>query len=225
MDETARKVRKFVLDSFLERTDAPAAEEIANGLSLTLPATKGALKELDAGHHLRLLEGTYRILMAFPFSAISTPFRVTRSNGKRYFANCAWDSIAFLPMLDESIRIDSFCDRCARPLGFRLESGGSFRDNEGLPFVHLKLPASAWWRDITRTCSNTMVFVGPEEMGGGRDDIRRRTDTGYLTVEQVVQISIPIYSGKLKFEYDRPPASTIQMTFERLGLSGPHWKL
>ena len=225
MNETARTVRKFVFDSFLERTYAPAAEEIANELRLSLGETKAALAELDEGHHLKLLEGTSRILMAFPFSAISTPFRVTRSNGKRYFANCAWDSIAFLPMLDESVRIDSFCERCGKPVGFQLEKGVGSEATEGLPLVHLALPASAWWQDITRTCSNTMTFVGPEELEEGTAGTGQGADAGFLTVPQVVEMSVPIYSGKLKLEYERPPAAILRSTFERLGLAGPYWKI
>lgn len=225
MEETARKVRKFVFDRFLEQTTAPAAEEIAQNLHLSVPVTKSALRELDEGHHLKLLEGTSRILMAFPFSAIATPFRVTRSNRKRYFANCAWDSIAFHPMLDEPIRVDSYCDRCGKPLTFRLERGKGVPTLTDLPRVHLSLPASAWWKDITRTCANTMVFWGPEELEGGRDDDRPVTEAGLVTVDQIVQMSLPIYAGKLRFEYDRPPDSEVQSTFELLGLSGPSWKL
>ena len=225
MDETARRVRKFVFDSFLERTFAPAVEEIADHLHLNIPSTKTALRELDEGHHLKLLEGTSRILMAFPFSAIATPYRVTRSNGKRYFANCAWDSIAFHPMLHEPVQVDSFCDRCGESLSFHLERGNATPASGDLPRVLLALPASAWWKDITRTCANTMVYFGPEEFRPGRADALPNAESGLVTVDQVIQMSIPIYSGKLKLEYDRPPAAELQRTFERLGLSGPHWKL
>ena len=224
MEEIDREVRKFVFDHFLERSSAPTAPEIAQGLRAELRTVKESLHRLDDAHHLKLLEGTTRILMAFPFSAIATPFRVIRSNGTRYFANCAWDSIAFHPMLNEPVRIDSFCDRCGRSVEFRLEGGKGVPAGGPLPTVHLGLPASEWWKDITRTCSNTMVFLGPEETpekhGSGR-----APEPGRLTVDQVAQMSVPIYSGKMNRDYDRPPTAVIQATFQRLGLTGPYWQL
>ena len=220
-----RSIRKFVFDYFLEHAVAPSAPEIAAGLELPLSQVKDSLRTLDEAHHLKLLEGTSRILMAFPFSAIATPFRVIRGDGRRYFANCAWDSIAFHPMLNEPVRVDSFCDRCGKAVGFRLEAGKGVRIEGPLPSVLLSLPATQWWSDITRTCSNTMVFLGAEEVRSIGSDANAPPEPGRITVDQVVEMSVPIYSGKLNRDYDRPPASVIQATFRRVGLTGSYWQL
>lgn len=225
MDATERTVRKFVFDYFLSQTTAPSPGDIAQQLQLPLPEVKAVLRRLDDDHHLKLLEGTSRILMAFPFSAVASPFRVTRPNGMRYFANCAWDSIAFHPMLQEPIQIDSFCDDCGKPLRFRIVESRGVPVSGELPRVHIMLPAQEWWKDITRTCSNTMVFLGPEETERIGVDGRGPATPGVVTVDQVVAMSVPIYSGKLNLEYDRPPPSAVQSAFERLGLSGAYWKL
>ncbi len=225
MDSVDRDVRKFVFDFFLENAFAPSAQEVAGRLDLSLPAIMDALERLDQAHHLKLLEGTSRILMAFPFSAISTPYRVTRKNGQRYFANCAWDSIAFHAMLNEPVLIESFCDRCEASLAFRLEGGKGISIGQPLPRVRLALPAAEWWKDITRTCANTMVFLGPEESGRQSGALGDSEDPGIVTVDQVYRMSVPIYSGKLRLEYERPPPSVIQSTFESLGLTGPFWRL
>lgn len=223
MDATERLVRQFVLNHFLEHTTAPAAEEIAGFLRIPLPRAKEALGRLDSGHHLKLLEGTFRILMAFPFSALSTPFRVTRSNGKRYFANCAWDAVAFHPMLNEPVTVDSFCDACGRPLQFRVEHGKGVATDGPLPRLRISRPASEWWTDITTTCANTMVFLGDEETAAEASS--GPSSTGIVSVDQVVQMSLPIYAGKLSLEYERPAARAIQANFHRIGLTGPHWTL
>ena len=225
MNDPDRRVRKFVFDYFLEHAVAPAAPEIAAGLGLELGRTREALQSLDRAHHIKLLEGTYRILMAFPFSALATPFRVTRTNGTRYFANCAWDSIAFHPMLNEPLRVDSYCDRCGKALAFRLEDSRGVPMGGPLPIVVLELPAREWWQDITRTCANTMVFLGAEETKIPETGSMHSIDSGQLTVDQVVRMSGPIYSDKLRIDYDRPASDVIQASFDRLGLKGPHWKL
>ena len=225
MDATDRTVRKFVFDYFLEHAYAPSAPEISAGLGTALDRTAQALRALDAAHHLKLLEGTTRILMAFPFSALATPYVVVRSNGRRYFANCAWDSVAFHPMLGEAIRVESFCDRCARPVRFGIDQGRARADVGDLPSVVLELPASEWWKDITRTCANTMVFWGPEETGPRTSTDASSRAPGLLTVEQVLAMSIPIYAGKMRLEYERPPPEVLRATFSGLGLTGPHWRL
>jgi len=224
-NDAERSTRKFVFDYFVEHSIAPSAPEIAAGLGLPLGQVKDSLHALDEAHHLKLLEGTSRILMAFPFSAIATPFRVTREDGRRYFANCAWDSIAFHPMLNEPVRVDSFCDRCGKAIGFRLEDGKGIRLEGPLPSVLLALPAARWWNDITRTCANTMVFLGEEEARSGGSESNAPLEPGRITVDQVAEMSVPIYSGKLNREYDRPPARVIQAAFRQLGLTGPYWEL
>ncbi len=225
LDATERTVRKFVFDYFLEHANAPSVPEIAAGARIDLDRTKRALRVLDEAHHLKLLDGTSRILMAFPFSALATPYVVVRTDGRRYFANCAWDSIAFHSMLAEPVHIESFCDRCARPVRFDLDRGRPRTDVGGLPSVVLELPASDWWKDITRTCANTMVFWGSEESDARASGASASSEPGRLTVDQVLAMSVPIYAGRMRLEYDRPPPEVLRATFARLGLNGAHWTL
>jgi hypothetical protein len=221
LGELDRRVRKFVFDYLLENTTAPSVEEIAGARGIPVPEARAALERLDEAHHIKLLEGTARILMAFPFSAMSTPYRVTRADGRRYFANCAWDSVAFHVMLEEPIRVDSFCAQCGEPLSFRVKDGNGLEVDGALPIIQLRLPATEWWKDITRTCANTMVFLCSEKHLQAAE--HRLSDQGSVTIQQVVQISGPIYHGKMRLDYERPPAATIRASYERAGLTGPHW--
>lgn len=225
MQDVDRTARKFVFDYFLQQGSAPALEEIASHLGTTLAEGRDVLSRLDAGHQLKLLENTDRILMAFPFSAISTPYRVVRQDGRRYFANCAWDSIAFHPMLAESIGIESFCSHCGAPVQFRLEGHRGKSTSGPLPLVHLRLPAAEWWKDITRTCANTMVFLSSGDHVEGDPDPRTWSDRGIVTVDQVVQMSLPIYTTKMQLGYDRPAVEVVRANYERIGLTGPYWKI
>src|SRR5439155_5568052 len=88
--DLARDVRKFVFDSFLEHSIPPVLEEIMERFRLGRPQACEVLQALEAGRHLKLVPGTRRSLMAFPVSAVATPFRVGRSSGTWFFANCAW---------------------------------------------------------------------------------------------------------------------------------------
>src|SRR5207302_9848847 len=96
---------------------------------------------LEAARHVRLVPGTQRILMAFSFSAVATPFVVTRRNRRWYFANCAWDAVAFPAMLNEEVRIGWQWLHCAESISITLANGratASPRETR----VYLALPAS-----------------------------------------------------------------------------------
>jgi len=223
--ETDRRVRKFVFDFFLKQTFAPSLEEIAAEMKLSRSQTSGALQRLDAAHHIKMLEGTDRILMAFPLSAIATPHRVTRRTGQRYFANCAWDSVAFHPMLGEPVEISSFCRHCGIPIRFRMDSGRGVPSGDHLPVVYLAWPAATWWNDIVSTCANSMVFFdSPSHFAEWQ--ARPESKAGaVLTIEQVMGLSLPLYAKKLELDYERPPNEALEATFAKLGLTGDFWKL
>jgi len=139
LSETLQKtVRKYVYDYFLERERAPVIEEIMEKFHLDRMKAHQVLLGIEQAHNLSLVPGTQRILMAHPFSAIATPFKVTIGS-KTYYANCAWDSVAFHVMLSQDIRVDSFCHHCAKPIKINLEHGKAI-SNPPEPLVFLSMP-------------------------------------------------------------------------------------
>ena len=132
------------------------------GFSLSREGAANVLHALEAARHLALVKGTARILMAFPFSAVATAFRVSVGE-RRYFANCAWDAIAFHAMLGRDVRIDSFCHHCGTPIDVEMQDGRAVRVDPPGSIVYLAIPAARWWDAIITTCSNTMVFFASAE--------------------------------------------------------------
>ena len=109
-----------VFEQLVETGSPSVVEELMVEFGLSRAETTARARELADARHIALVSGTSRILMAFPFSAIATPFRVT-ANGRSYFANCCLGRVAFHSMLDEPITIDSFCQHCARADSHRAE--------------------------------------------------------------------------------------------------------
>lgn len=149
--QIAPRVRQFVYEHFLTRSRAPTADEISRALQRPLGEVESALRELATGRHLVLLGNTTRILMANPFSALPTPYRVEPEDGVRYYANCAWDAVAFHVMLQQPIRIQAACPDCADPIRVRLEEGRVVEVDPPTTVVHLGVPAARWWEDIVDT--------------------------------------------------------------------------
>ncbi len=217
-------VRKFIFDHFLEHASPPVVEQVMAEFSLARDDASRVLHDLEAARHLALVKGTDRILMAFPFSAIATPFRVT-AGGRLYFANCSWDAIAFHAMLGQDVAVDSFCHHCAAPIRIELADGRAIRVEPEGAIVYLALPPTDWWADITTTCSNTMVFFASVEH---RDASALCTSAGSaatLTPDQTHTLSLPIYPRKFDLDYARPSKEKLLDYWAAMGLTGSYWTL
>lgn len=222
-DDLAARVRTFIFDHFLEHAAPPVVEQVMTAFSLARADATDVLHRLEAARHIALVKGTARILMAFPFSAIATPFRVSVDGGG-YFANCAWDAVAFHAMLKRDVRIASSCHHCAAPIELELREGRTARAVPADTLVYLAVPAARWWDDIVTTCSNTMVFfASPEHRDAS--DLCASNGGASLTPDQVHQLSVPIYAQKMEPDYARPARDELVAHFASLGLSGDFWRL
>ena len=218
-------IRKLVLDTFLERGIPPLAEQIAQRFNISLAVSEETLDRLDAAHHLKLVPGTHRILMAFPFSAIATPYRVVLTNGREYFANCAWDAVAFHVMLNAPIRVESYCHHCTRAVQFDLKEYGPSSSSHDLPVIYLGLPAADWWKDIVRTCGSTMLLFGST---AHLEEWRREhpEESGQeVSLVTMVKLSEPLYRTKMERGFVRPSRDELVALFDSLDLRGPFWQV
>ena len=193
-------------------------------LHLTRDEVTHALHELEVARHIALVPGTARILMAFPFSAIATPFRV-EARGHEYFANCSWDAIAFHAMLGEDVRIRSACHHCGAPVAVDLADGAAIRVEPSGTLVHLALPPSRWWDDIVTTCGSTMVFFASADHCDASDLCGPADQAVSLTPDRVHALSGPIYARKFAPDYARPARDELVAHFAAIGLTGPYWQL
>ncbi len=88
MTDNLWEIRAFVYDHFKETARPPSVEDTAARFDLTNEEAVSVYEELNQRHAFFLSSGTHNILMANPFSAVETPFKV-QANDKTYFANCA----------------------------------------------------------------------------------------------------------------------------------------
>jgi hypothetical protein len=146
-DALDRDVRLAVYRKIVDEGYPPTAPEMAGSLGVETAEVEAALRRLEDAHMLALAPGSSHVLMAFPFSAIPTPFEV-RVGERRYFGNCIWDALGIPVTLGADATINSHCPDCAERL--RLE----IRDAALLPadgVIHFAVPAARWWDNIGAT--------------------------------------------------------------------------
>lgn len=224
-EQTVARVRLFIFQHFLQTARAPVVEELMTEFSLPREEVTAVLDGLVAARHIALVPGSARILMAFPFSAIATPFRV-RTRGQEYFANCAWDAVAFHTMLgNDDVEVESFCHHCATPIRIELSDGRATRVEPQETLIYLALRPTQWWENIVTTCSNTMVFFASPEHRDASDLCAPPDQAASLTPDQVHALSGPIYTPKLELDYARPTRDELLAHFASLGLTSDYWRI
>jgi hypothetical protein len=215
-------VRKYIFDHFFEYATAPSLEEVMQRFRLTRREAFGSFRELEADHHILLVPGTQRILIANPYSAISTPFRVF-IGGKRYFANCAWDTVSMHVMLELDARIESFCQHCADPIEISLIRGEVKSSRPAAPIIFLSTPVSKWYDNLIDTCSNNMVYFSSKDHLSHwlAENPGLRGES--LSVEKMIEVCRPLSRGRMKVDYRRPPKEELASYWDSIGLASKFW--
>lgn len=219
-----RLARKYIFDYFFEKCRAPVLEEIMRKFLLGRDEAFVILKELEANHHILLLPGTQRILMANPFSGITTPFRDTIT-GKVYFANCAWDTVSLHVMVGQDTEVEAFCHHCAEPIRLRLSQGEKVASEPANPLIFLSVPVSEWYDNLINTCSNNMVYFSSEEHR--RQWLQEHPGLGgeTLTVEKMAEACAPLSKDRMKLDYAKPSPNQLMAYWDSIGLRGDNWKI
>ncbi len=212
-----------VFDYFHENSRAPVLEEIMQQFHLGRDDAYSLLSQLEKSHHILLLPGTQRILMANPFS-ITTPF-TDIINGKKYFANCAWDTISLHVMLRQDTTVDAYCHHCAEPISISLSQEKIMSSKPASPLIYLSVPVSKWYDNLINTCSNNMVYFGSQEHLDEWLVEHPKLRGEALTVAKMIDVCKPLSRRRMNLDYARPPGNELTTYWDSLGLRGDFWKL
>ena len=135
------RLRRLTYARFVELGRAPAPDELG-----TLEDVVAGWRRLHDAHALVVGEDG-ELLMAAPFSAVPTAFRV-QADGRWWWGNCAWDAFGICAALGVDGRIETACPDCGEEIVVDVRDGRP--DDESLVF-HCLVPASRWWDDIVFT--------------------------------------------------------------------------
>lgn len=140
-------VRQAVYGHFAATATRPSAAEVAVGVGVSADEVVAAFARLRAQRVLFLEEDGSSIRMAPPFSGVPTQ-HVAEVNGRRYFANCAWDALGVPAALRAPGTVHSRCEQSGEPLRLPVGTGGP----EPTDWVfHCQVPAAHWWDDLVFT--------------------------------------------------------------------------
>ena len=141
-------VRTFIYQHFAATAHAPGLADLQQHFGLEQEEAVDLLLALHEIHALFLDPGTTNIRIANPFSAVPTPF-VAEVNGKRYWANCAWDSFGVIAALQaEEGTIHATCAQSSAPLALQIHQGEVV---ETAALIHVLVPFQQWYENMVYT--------------------------------------------------------------------------
>lgn len=215
-------VRLFIYRFIALEARIPTIAEVRHGLGVKLGEVMDAFESLAEQHVLVLEPNTRQIWMAMPFSARSTPHRVTIGS-RSWWANCAWDALGIPAMLKSDAKIVTRCPLTDEAIEFETVNGQLTDDAP--PVAHFALPASTWWEDIGFTRSTILFFRSEEHIAEwcASQDLPYEPE-GTLSLETLRALAEAWYHDRLTREWRRPDPEQTRRIFDFLGLSGPHWQ-
>jgi hypothetical protein len=141
------ELRNLTYRLFVELGRAPGVGEVAEAAGLARAEVAAAWRRLHDAHALVLEPERVRILMAQPFSAVPTPYRVEAA-GRSWYANCAWDAFGICAALHVDGRVETACPDCGEQIAIGVQAE---RPSDESLFFHCLVPAAHWWDDVVFT--------------------------------------------------------------------------
>ena len=141
------EVKLAVYRHFATTARRPSPDEVALSVKASRTDVLASYARLRAQRVLVLEADGASIRMAPPFSGVPMQ-HVAVVEGKRYFANCAWDVLGVAAALRKPGVVESRCEQSGEPLRLQVALDGP-EPSDWL--FHCAVPAAHWWDDIVFT--------------------------------------------------------------------------
>jgi hypothetical protein len=219
-EQRLRELRQVVYREFVEEGRPPTAAEAARRLQIGVEEVLAGWGHLHDRHVLVLDHDRVGIRMAHPFSATPMHF-VVASAEQKWWGGCAWDSFGIMAALDRQVLVATTCLGCGRPLALLADPQAPPSE----PYVaHFLVPASRWWDDVVRTCSNIRLACSRDHVedwaGGGGERLGAIVDLGTMW-----RLGKVWYGDRLHDDHRRRTPGEATAVFAELGLTGPFWTM
>lgn len=149
------RIKLAIYRHFADVASPPSIADIAQSTGASPDDIRASYARLFGKRVLVIEPDGETIRMAPPFSGIETQHRV-HIDGKRYFANCAWDALGIPAALHRPALVESRCEQSGEPLSLDVSFDVSLDVSRAGPapsdwLFHCAVPAARWWQDIRYT--------------------------------------------------------------------------
>jgi hypothetical protein len=140
------RVRVAIATAIRQRGAVPAIAEVARDLSLDETAVRASFDRMIAAHVFVAKRDSSEIHSYTPFCVERTDFRV-RSDGRQWWAMCAWDALGIPNALGVAGTIESSCVDCGERIVVDVDRDGTATTAAGA-VMYVGVKAIDFWKDI-----------------------------------------------------------------------------
>jgi hypothetical protein len=140
----AAALRRFIYEEIFATGAPPSSGRIASQFGVDADEARASIAAMKIGKTVLPQPKTGEIWMAGPFAAKPTNYEATR-DGKRWWANCAWDMLGAAALVGYPVTVRGSCEDCGDPFSLRIDSREQVMPSW---FVHVLVPARQWYDDV-----------------------------------------------------------------------------
>ncbi len=141
-------IRQHIYQQIVACGIAPSIHETAKTFGISVDEARRAFHRLHRRRMIVLEAGTDDVRMAIPLSVVPTVHHVWIGD-KLLYANCAWDSLGVVAMLDVDARIEAVGEDESDTVRYAVENG-KLEAPDDLQ-IQFPLPLSRWFDNIVDT--------------------------------------------------------------------------
>ena len=147
LTDTDWKLRAEVYRLLIVTFEAPGTEDLAQALGISATDVEAGLLRLERNHLIVLASGETRPWMVHPFSTVPTEYPV-ETDGGRYWANCAWDSLGIPAVIGRDTWTRTRCAETGEPIEYGIRDGKLVAADA---VIHFAVPARRWYDNVAFT--------------------------------------------------------------------------
>jgi hypothetical protein len=140
-------LRARIYETLLQRGLPPTCAELGAQFGETAQSIRATLNGAKMGKTIHMRPDGSEILMAGPFAAGPTAFRVI-GHSAAWWANCIWDAFGVAVIAGEPTHVATHCPDCNDPIDFRADPS---TPPAGDTVAHFLVPAKRWYDDLEFT--------------------------------------------------------------------------
>lgn len=204
----------------VKRGHAPSPGALANAAGCDAAAVSAALAKLAQMHGVILEPGSERIWSLHPFSMLPTAFWVT-SNGRGWWANCAWCSLAIGAAIGADTEISTREGAEGVPLQFEVRNRESSRPDL---LMHFPYAPSRWWDNPFCPCGNILFFSSESQIDEWAAR-HGRPKGAILKMPAALQLAQRWFGDYARPDWRRKTPEQAEAIFRELGLDRRFWNI
>jgi alkylmercury lyase-like protein len=149
LNKEERMVRRYIMNYIIDNDQVFNLEKAKDDMSMYMGFSEEELRVLfNSLKNKRTIvtDEDENVNFIYPVSAISTNHKVNLTDGRKFSAMCAIDSMGTAFTFNQDIKVESVCSNSGKPINIEIKDGRLVEyNNEDIHVLHVDLNKNSNW--------------------------------------------------------------------------------